>query len=80
MTVREANLLCAASSAVRLAHLKALMRRVTCPRQSRLAPHRELNGRESIQMGSPVRWMLVFMRVICARAEAVEMRVGGDEF
>jgi hypothetical protein len=77
MTVRSATLLRAAFSAVRLAHLKALMRRVTCPQQSRRAPHRELNGRELIQMGTPVWWMLVFRRVICARVEAVEMRVGG---
>jgi hypothetical protein len=39
--------------------------------------HRELNGRESIQIGVPGRVMLILMRVICAHAEAVEMKVGG---
>jgi len=39
--------------------------------------HRDFNARDSIQMDAAGRWMLVFMRVICAHAEAVEMRVGG---
>jgi hypothetical protein len=35
------------------------------------------NARDSIQIGGPVRWMLGFMRAICARVVAVEARVGG---
>ena len=38
--------------------------------------HRELNGCESIQMGSPGRWMLVLMRAICAHVEVVEAWIG----
>ena len=41
--------------------------------------HHELNGRESIQMGAPVRWMLVFMRAIYGHAEAVVAKAGSVE-
>jgi hypothetical protein len=40
------------------------------------ASPRDFNGRESIQMGTPVWWMLGFMRAICAHTEAVEARTG----
>ena len=41
-------------------------------------PHKPLtNGSQIILTYPMLRWMLVFMRVICSHAEAVEMGVGG---
>jgi hypothetical protein len=55
------------------------MRRVTYSRRSLPAPYRKFNARESIQIGTPGRWMLGLMRAICAHVEAVERKLAALE-